>query len=382
MTVADRDGVTELTGRLFEAAYDPAAWPAAIAALQGAFHGAAACFCIEYGRHADVVSGNCDPHYAGLYLSEMIPHNLVWRPLMGAPVGAVASDRMLMDKDDFRKTVIYNDWYAPQDYHASLSCKVSAPSGGAGFVVVNRGGRQPDFEDEDLALMRHLAPTLARVAALRQRFGALRLAERASGQVLANAGVGFALAAADGRLLHMSEAALGLLRAAGLIGRDGHLAAGGHAEAKALRKLVAEACASPPGPGGDLLVRPPGASPPRPGPAAPALAVAVSPMRDAQAYGMDVAGAAALFLRPVGFALPPGFPAMTRALFGFSAREAEIAGELAAGRSLKEAAYACGITISTARTYMARIFLKTETSQQSQVVALLRGLLPAPPSGG
>ena len=45
---------------------------------------------------------------------------------------------------------------------------------------------------------------------------------------------------------------------------------------------------------------------------------------------------------------------------------------LAAGKSLKAAAAEMGIEYSSARTYLARIFSKTGTSQQSELVALLK----------
>lgn len=383
MTAVTREDIADLTGRLYEAAYDAGVWPAAIRALQDTFHGAAACFCIEFDHHADVVSGNCDPAYASLYLNDMLDHNQIWRPLMGAADGLVSTDQSLMPKAEFRNSVFYNEWYAPQGYLGSMACKVPSPQlGGSGFFIVTRGRKQPDFTSEDMDGMRLMAPVMMRVAQLRQRFGALRLSERAEGALLANAGVGFALADREGRLLHVSATASDLLARAGVLGRGERLGmprltASGETQLKALHRLLARACAPEPGDAhggsGELMLRPDSSRPEE------VFAVAVSPVKDAEAYGLAAAGVAAVFVRQVGFGLPSGFARMTRTLFGFSAREAEIASALAGGGALKDAASACGITMATARTYMARIFEKTETSQQSQVVALLRGLLPAPP---
>ncbi len=60
-----------------------------------------------------------------------------------------------------------------------------------------------------------------------------------------------------------------------------------------------------------------------------------------------------------------------RALFELTAREAELAGWLATGRSLTEAAGAMGISIATARHYLKAIFAKTNTGRQAELVALL-----------
>ena len=72
--------------------------------------------------------------------------------------------------------------------------------------------------------------------------------------------------------------------------------------------------------------------------------------------------------------------ACTRQLFDLTDTEAKFASALASGLSLTEAAVAQGVRISTARTHLARIFQKTNTRQQSQLVSLLRSAaLPLQP---
>ncbi|CAN7595419.1 helix-turn-helix transcriptional regulator [Pararhizobium sp. LjRoot255] len=65
-------------------------------------------------------------------------------------------------------------------------------------------------------------------------------------------------------------------------------------------------------------------------------------------------------------------PAILTSLFDLTPAEAKLAGLLTAGRSLKDAATECRITIKSARTYLERIFRKTGITQQSQLVALLQ----------
>lgn len=60
------------------------------------------------------------------------------------------------------------------------------------------------------------------------------------------------------------------------------------------------------------------------------------------------------------------------ALFDLSPAEARLAVALSAGKSLKTTATEMGIEFNSARTYLARIFSKTGTTQQSQLVALLK----------
>ncbi|WP_094891903.1 helix-turn-helix transcriptional regulator [Bradyrhizobium amphicarpaeae] len=60
-------------------------------------------------------------------------------------------------------------------------------------------------------------------------------------------------------------------------------------------------------------------------------------------------------------------------LFDLTAAEARLSSSLAAGKTLQQAAELQGIRISTARAYLAQVFHKTGTQQQSQLVALLKG---------
>lgn len=59
-------------------------------------------------------------------------------------------------------------------------------------------------------------------------------------------------------------------------------------------------------------------------------------------------------------------------LFDLAPAEARLAVHLAEGRSVIEAATAFGITTKTARTYLERLFRKTGTSRQAELVALLK----------
>jgi len=77
-------------------------------------------------------------------------------------------------------------------------------------------------------------------------------------------------------------------------------------------------------------------------------------------------------LRDVSFQMSDGFADHIRALFELTPAEAALAAALAAGYSLKDAAASSSITVKTSRTYLERIFAKTRTRQQSQLVALLK----------
>ena len=69
-------------------------------------------------------------------------------------------------------------------------------------------------------------------------------------------------------------------------------------------------------------------------------------------------------------------PTILTGLFDLTPAEARLATALTAGQSLKAAAAGNGVTFSTARTYLDRIYRKTGANQQSQLVALLKSVQP------
>ncbi|RUX25382.1 helix-turn-helix transcriptional regulator [Mesorhizobium sp. M7A.F.Ca.US.011.01.1.1] len=69
-------------------------------------------------------------------------------------------------------------------------------------------------------------------------------------------------------------------------------------------------------------------------------------------------------------------PTLLAGLFDLTPAEARLAAALSQGRPLKDAAFDLKITVKTSRTYLERIFAKTGTRQQSQLVALLKSTEP------
>ncbi|RWB70474.1 MAG: helix-turn-helix transcriptional regulator [Mesorhizobium sp.] len=67
---------------------------------------------------------------------------------------------------------------------------------------------------------------------------------------------------------------------------------------------------------------------------------------------------------------------LLNALFDLTPAEARLATDLAAGLTLAQSASRNGVTVKSARTYLERVFQKTGTHQQSQLVAMLKTMQP------
>lgn len=113
----------------------------------------------------------------------------------------------------------------------------------------------------------------------------------------------------------------------------------------------------------------------------PPMVLHVLPVRRS-ANDLFQGGHSVIVITPlVATAMPLSAPVLT-GLFDLTAGEARLAVALASGQTLAEAARAARITEKTARTYLERVFAKTGTNKQAQLVALLKSVPMAAPGAG
>ena len=297
--------------------------------------------------------------YQDVFLGTWVKRN-VWgerRPVVSA--GEVLSTREMMPPHELVRTEMYNDYLAPRGLHEGMRLSLWAGEGWVQDISLLRPWSAGPFGPAEQGLARALLPHLQRSAAITRR---LREAEP-----LARAG----LAALDGlrhaafvldlqgrplRLNRRAEALVaeadGLtLRADGLYGAD-------PAWSGALHAMLAQV----PGGAGRLRL-------PRPSGRAPLVLHAV-PL----GAGNDWSGlhAPAVLVLVDAHDLPgPPDAALLAARFGLTPAEADLAVLLAAGQGLREIAAQRGRSLSTLRTQLSRLMMKTGTRRQATLVRVL-----------
>lgn len=172
---------------------------------------------------------------------------------------------------------------------------------------------------------------------------------------------GVVLVDAKARVVFMNKGAAGIVAARDGLGLDGGNICRGRdvAETRELHRLIAEAAAAMEDSEGRALSisRASGRW---------ALSVLVLPLKVG-----EFPEAAALLLVADPESMPTPSSETIRRLFGLSDAEARLARELALGGRLEEAAAATGLTIGSARIYLKRIFAKTGTGRQAELVRLI-----------
>lgn len=265
----------------------------------------------------------------------------------------------------FEQTDFYGDWIRHLDIYHMIGAVF--PVGMATVVVVgiHRPYGAGHYQEADRQHLAKFLPHLQRAFRLRQRLVqtqqcaavAFEALERAHSAVLivdAHASILFASRLAEQLLRQVKELAVARgkleIRQPGASSRFAQLILG----------CVQTASGTANSPGGAIAIRREGKLP---------LTLSVAPLRPAIATSAISQPAALIFMRDPE-ALNTGAETL-RHLFGLTRTEAAVAEALTEGQELAEIAASLAIGMGTVRSHLKKIFSKTYTSKQAELVALL-----------
>lgn len=248
---------------------------------------------------------------------------------------------------------------------------LALPDGGAARLAMLRTRREGRVSCEGVAAFARLVPEIGRACTLGH------VIEREAGaramllDKLAAKSEALILLDRLGGTVFMNDAADRILSARdGLEMRQGQFVAHRPPETRRLNRLVGEAlrCFRVPGRagGGEMLVSRPSRRRPY------LLSILPTPGHEAFLTGRSIV--CVLMIKDLD-SPPAPTPESLRAIFGLSAREADLAAQLVRSPRLDEAAARCGMAVNTARNHLQSIFRKTEVRSQAEAVQLF-GRLP------
>jgi len=384
----------DVVAGIYEAALEPAKWPAALKQLAAHTRAAsAAAFVVDLAAAevGFIAIGGLDPRFLedyAAYYARIDP----WNDYLAArPSGRVVASQTVMADDAFARTEFCDDFLRRYGiFHAMVGFVMRC--GALAFVCgVHRPRERGGFAPAELERMAVIFPHLERAARIHRRLvqaGGLKDGLTAALDRMPLAAI---LVDHSGRAVWLNRLAEDMVRHAdGLRLRDGRIEAmASNGVSAELRRLILGVAATdatdgagttretattaangddlaPAAEAGGLLQLP------RPWPLRP-LTVMVTPLTvpgrlaDA-ALDFDLARPAALLLvsdpeRAVQ--LPTDHLART---FGLTGAEARLAAALATGTSLTDYAGTARITIGTARWYLKQALAKTGAHRQSELV--------------
>jgi len=368
----EEDGIFQLIHHLYEASIDPNSWPVILDNFCAVFHAAASVFA-SYDFASGTVrryhSVGIAPEYLESY-SNCVTNCAPWaeqEPNLRTP-GVVAIGSQLISTDELAGTTFYTDWLRPQGLLHSIRGIVHREERRIWSLSLARMNSAPDFDDEDTKLFGLLMPHVLRSFQLGRQLNDQKALNEAAMAALDHMPIGVALVGPDGKVFAANRLAEEITAEGdGLAVGPGGLYARHNGEKILLQELIASAVATTrfkgSVPGGVIAVsRESGLRP---------FSVRVAPVRNpGDLFGVR-RGAAAVFIGDPERRVDPD-PAQLVSLYQLTPAEARLAARLASGGRLDEVAESLGIKYETARTHLKRVFGKTGTDRQSDLIHLIQ----------
>lgn len=315
------------------------------------------------GGRLDLLVG-ADPAYMAPYEREFASDNpWMQRSAHCMRRGAVVDSDAVLAREELRRTRYYNEYLRIGDVEQSVALCAQADADGVVVATLCRSRHLAPYSEDDLALMRQVAPHWANAYAIQRRLSWLEDRVQTLESAVDIAPTAMLLLDARQQVLRMNAAAEAVL-AHGDVLRLERRCPEAIVDAAALRRLLARAASGTDEDGRRL--RHAGRLVLRDASGRNALAASAHPCG---ATGRADGATAVLFLQPLG--AQSDLATTLRQLFGLAPPEAALAAALQRHGDLAAAAAACGITIATAQTRIRLVCDKTGERGQPALVRLL-----------
>jgi DNA-binding CsgD family transcriptional regulator len=286
------------------------------------------------------------------------------------PEGRIYRSDELVNISSLKKTAFYADMLKPQD---KLHSAMAALANRADFIVAlhfMRSEKAGAWADDELEKIRFFIPHLQRAAKLRLRLHEYSLLGQAKLDTLDLISTGVLLLDGAAKVIFANRTADRLFsRETPIvrISRDHTLAGGSSRDTDFLRQMIDATLLG--GPGGVLLISDPVSE----------AVVSIAPIRSQTSErlldsGMRTPKVAVFVSDTARKQLPP--PSLLAHRYGLTPMETKVASELASGRPLETCSGELGIGINTFKTHARRIYNKTGTRGQADLIRMLVNLSP------
>ena len=369
-----QEKMLELIGRIYDAAADPRLWPAFLNGFADTVAGTTAGI-VEYDlrtlKAAKLVGIRFDPDYARRWVEYYCTVDewflAWWRRFNRDGAEAVAISEELVDLTRLKKTEFFNDYLLPQQQFHQLGGAITKEDTWCVGFTCHRTDKQGPFGTSDVEFLHALMPHLKRAVQFERRFAELDGRHRGSLDALDGLSIGIILLDDRGRILIINKAAKRTLdQNDGLAMRREGLAAGTATEHQSLWSLIGAAGSTTKkegfSPGAQIgIVRPSGKRP---------LSLLVMPS-SANAFPPEAGRPAVIIFVSDPEQQTQTIPGAFAQAYALTVAESRVAERLMQGETLVQAAVELGVSHNTARTHLQRIYQKTETSHQGDLVRLL-----------
>lgn len=369
----EAERVSTLIGDIYDTALDPALWVPVLGKVRQFIGGWAIALswkdAVSKRGGCYFTEGDQDPSYRQVYFDKYIKLDPFTMTQFVVDVEEPKSFLDVLPYPELIQTRIYKEWAQPQGVVDALMCLIDRSVTSVGFMVVFRSERDGFVDDATRQRARLIIPHLRR-ATLIGKVVDLQKAEAASfADTLDGIDAGMFLVDAAGRLVHANAAGhamlseMDVLRAAG-----GRLVLNDTQADQALADTFAMAG------DGDAAIGVKGVAVPIVALDGERYVAHVLPLMSGarRQAGKSYRATAVLFVHKAALETPSP-PQAIAAAYKLTAMELRVLLAVVEVGGVPEVAEALGVAESTVKTHLGRVFAKTNSSRQADLVKLVAG---------
>jgi len=357
---------------VYDAALNPGSWHSALHRIGELIDSPCICLSVtDYSQQSVALCVNYgyEPEYLKVYF-ERFAINPLFSLGHLRPVGDVYTLAMLIENKELVESRFYKEWSKPQGLGDFVGLNAVRSARRAGGISGNRMIAQPRYGNEDVRLLRLLAPHVCRSFAITDALDLKSIPSNALEATIDALASGVYLTDHKSHVIYMNSAAAQQIKA-GTVLRivNNRLSATNPISQESMSRAIAGGIAdeaSTTAEGTSLaLADPTGGA---------GLVATVLPLNRGDRRDQSAAAAAVFVQDPI---VAPPYPGEAFAkLYGLTGAELRVLLAIAPGVGVKEAAATLGIGEVTARTHLQHIYSKTGTSKVTELANLFRNATP------
>jgi DNA-binding CsgD family transcriptional regulator/PAS domain-containing protein len=371
--------LSQLIGEIYDTTLDASSWPQVIPAIED-FLGVSAVNLFAQDalkKNANVFHiHGIEPAFVQSYLEKYIKLNPTFPAALFFTVGQVIRQNDMMPMAEFRQTRFWKEWIAPQGIVDSMAVILEKSAVSCAVFSVLRHERDGLVDEEAYRRMCLLVPHVQRAVLIGKAIDLAKVDAAALADTLDGMAAGTILVDAEGRIVHVNASARTMLAEGEVVRADGARLGCVDAQAeRSLREIFSAAGA------GDSAVGTKGIAVPiaaRDG--KPHLAHVLPLTSGARRLaGVRYSAVAAVFVQDGTISGATVFETIARHYKLTPAELRVMLGIVEIG-GVPEIAPVLGVSENTVKTHLQRVFEKTGTSRQADLVKIVAGFMS--PLGG
>ncbi len=367
----DPEEFSALVAGIYDTTLEPGLWPAALDACRAFVGGYSAAIISKHISGTGQIyhhDGHIDPGFAQLYFERYVKMDPANVGHLFAEIDEPMSTTDILDLEEFRRSRFHLEWGLPQGLVDFVAAPLEKSGGWAALLGILRHARDGMVDDRARHRMRLITSHVRRAVLIGRVVEAGRSEAESLRQAFDGLAAGMFLVDARGRVVHANTAGAAMLDGQPLQTRDGRLVPHERAAAPALANVLAAAA------GGDAAIGVSGISLAIEGRDGERYVAHVLPLSsDSRRRAADSAAAVALLCVQRAALEAPAAPEVIAKAFELTPSELRVLLAVVEVGGVAETAERLGIGEATVKTHLNRVFAKTESRRQADLVKLVAG---------